>query len=69
MAIQEKRIYELAAKFGYIILRTIATNVYYLIFLVSFRGIPGGEENGRRGYLLTFAIAYMRVSRQFAMHI
>ena len=25
-----------------------------------FRGLSGGEENGRRGYLLTFLIAYIR---------
>nr|CAD66418.1 alkyl-dihydroxyacetonephosphate synthase [Suberites domuncula]CAD79441.1 dihydroxyacetonephosphate synthase [Suberites domuncula] len=39
VAIQERRIYEIAAKFG---------------------GIPAGEENGRRGYLFTFVIAYIR---------
>ena len=27
-----------------------------------FRGLPGGEENGMRGYMLTFVIAYLRVS-------
>lgn len=26
------------------------------------RGIAGGAENGERGYLLTFVIAYIRVS-------
>lgn len=26
----------------------------------KFHGIPAGEENGRRGYLLTFLIAYIR---------
>ena len=35
------------------------TNVNFLYLL---RGISGGEENGRRGYLLTFSIAYVRVS-------
>ncbi|EDO44915.1 predicted protein [Nematostella vectensis] len=39
VAIQQKRIYELAAKFN---------------------GIPAGEENGKRGYMLTFVIAYLR---------
>ena len=29
----------------------------------NFRGIPGGEENGLNGYMLTFVIAYIRVSR------
>jgi len=24
------------------------------------RGLPGGAENGERGYMLTFAIAYIR---------
>ncbi len=26
----------------------------------KFRGIPGGEDNGKRGYMLTYAIAYIR---------
>jgi len=26
----------------------------------SFGGLPGGEENGMRGYMLTFVIAYIR---------
>ncbi|XP_065190738.1 alkyldihydroxyacetonephosphate synthase, peroxisomal-like [Sycon ciliatum] len=39
VAIQEKRVYSIAAQ---------------------FRGMAGGEENGRRGYLLTFLIAYIR---------
>jgi alkyldihydroxyacetonephosphate synthase len=39
--LQEKRIYEIAAKYG---------------------GIPAGEANGERGYMLTFVIAYIRVS-------
>ena len=25
-------------------------------------GLAGGEDNGRRGYMMTFAIAYIRVS-------
>lgn len=37
----EKKIYEIAAKFG---------------------GIPAGRTNGERGYMLTFVIAYIRVS-------
>ena len=24
------------------------------------RGIPGGEDNGKRGYMLTYVIAYIR---------
>ena len=28
----------------------------------ALSGIPGGEENGRRGYAMTFVIAYIRVS-------
>ena len=35
-----------------------------LIFSLSiageFGGIPGGEENGQRGYQLTYSIAYLR---------
>lgn len=27
-----------------------------------FGGIPAGEKNGERGYMLTFVIAYIRVS-------
>lgn len=30
----------------------------------QFQGMAGGEENGKRGYLLTFLIAYVR---DFAM--
>ena len=29
---------------------------------LHFSGLPGGEENGQRGYMLTFVIAYIRVS-------
>ena len=32
------------------------------MFCFFFRGIPGGEENGQRGYMLTYVIAYLRVS-------
>jgi len=39
VAAREKKVYEIAAKFG---------------------GIPGGEENGQRGYMLTYVIAYLR---------
>lgn len=31
----------------------------------SFNGICAGEENGKRGYMLTFVIAYIRVSCDF----
>lgn len=37
--IQERRVYEIAAKYG---------------------GLAAGEENGMRGYMLTFVIAYIR---------
>jgi len=30
---------------------------------VSFKGIPAGEQNGKRGYQLTFVIAYIRVTK------
>ena len=30
---------------------------------VSLKGIPAGEHNGKRGYQLTFVIAYIRVTR------
>ncbi|KAK7468162.1 hypothetical protein BaRGS_00036626 [Batillaria attramentaria] len=39
VAALEKRVYEIAAKYG---------------------GIPGGADNGERGYMLTFVIAYLR---------
>lgn len=29
------------------------------------RGLPGGADNGERGYMLTFVIAYIRVSIVF----
>lgn len=29
---------------------------------IEFQGIPAGEHNGKRGYQLTFAIAYIRVN-------
>ena len=32
---------------------------------LSFQGIPAGEHNGKRGYQLTFLIAYIRVRFQF----
>ena len=32
----------------------------YLVIIMC-RGIPGGEENGKKGYMLTFVIAYIRV--------
>ena len=28
---------------------------------IQFQGIPAGEHNGKRGYQLTFVIAYIRV--------
>jgi alkyldihydroxyacetonephosphate synthase len=28
----------------------------------KFGGLPGGDSNGERGYILTFVIAYIRVS-------
>jgi alkyldihydroxyacetonephosphate synthase len=31
----------------------------------KFGGISAGEENGKRGYTLTFVIAYIRVSLSF----
>ncbi len=30
--------------------------------VLRYSGLPGGEENGMRGYMLTFVIAYLRVS-------
>ena len=53
---QEQRLYSIAAKYGY-------GYLYNSITIIIFnRGIPGGEENGKKGYMLTFVIAYIRVS-------
>lgn len=32
----------------------------YLKIFRKKRGLPAGEENGEKGYMLTFAIAYLR---------
>jgi alkyldihydroxyacetonephosphate synthase len=36
---------------------------------LEFHGIPAGEHNGKRGYQLTFAIAYIRVTAFFRIII
>ena len=36
-------------------------------FFYFASGLAGGEENGRRGYRMTFAIAYVRVRRDDVM--
>lgn len=47
----------------YIYIVLIVTCIYLVCFCNAYyRGILGGEENGRRGYLLTFVIAYARVN-------
>lgn len=30
------------------------------IKIIHYSGLPAGEENGQKGYMLTFAIAYLR---------
>jgi len=35
--------------------------VVVVVVVTVHRGMPGGEENGQRGYMLTFVIAYLRV--------
>ena len=35
--------------------------------MLLFSGLHGGEENGRRGYQMTFSIAYIRVSNDIIM--
>ena len=41
--------------------QTVASQQRKIYEIASqFRGIPGGEENGQRGYMLTFVIAYLR---------
>ncbi len=32
-----------------------------LLCVCVFRGLAAGEDNGQRGYMLTFVIAYLRV--------
>lgn len=32
----------------------------FLTLLAKYYGLKGGEENGRRGYFLTYMIAYIR---------
>ena len=44
----------------YVVMINVCENIINYVNLL--RGIAGGEENGRRGYLLTFSIAYIRVS-------
>lgn len=42
-----------------------ADNICVLCALcVCFRGLAAGEDNGQRGYMLTFVIAYLRVCYQ-----
>ena len=36
---------------------------------LSFQGIPAGEHNGKRGYQLTFLIAYIRVQVSLSVTI
>lgn len=33
----------------------------WILTLSAFRGLAAGEDNGQRGYMLTFVIAYLRV--------
>ena len=66
--IKEKRIYNIASKFGYVQFCACFVRAMYMYVVVNFsRGIPGGEENGRRGYLLTFSIAYIRVCKSLSV--
>ncbi len=32
-----------------------------IVCVCVFRGLAAGEDNGQRGYMLTFVIAYLRV--------
>ena len=56
VAIQEKKLYSIALNFGSVFREILSIN-----FVSRHSGLAGGEENGRRGYQLTFAIAYIRV--------
>ena len=59
-------VYDLAYKYGYELSPLCAVLYYFIhIIIINCRGIPGGEENGRRGYAMTFVIAYVRVSIDF----
>ena len=35
----------------------------------TYSGLAGGEENGRRGYQMTFTIAYIRVSSSVSIYL
>ena len=70
MSTQEQRLYDIASKYGYSVCVCVCVRVWscanacyipYLVIIMD-RGIPGGEENGKKGYMLTFVIAYIRVS-------
>ena len=58
VAIQEKKLYSIASTFGSVFCEILSIN---FVFVSLHSGLAGGEENGRRGYQLTFAIAYIRV--------
>nr|CAD7266148.1 unnamed protein product [Timema shepardi] len=46
---------------------TQENKIYEIV--VKFGGIPAGEKNGERGYMLTFVIAYIRVGSMFTVII
>ena len=60
---QENRVYAIAKQFGYLInllKYCIKTIIIKLMEFNYLSGLAGGEENGEKGYMLTFAIAYLR---------
>ena len=40
--------------------------VFNVFVCIIYSGLAGGEDNGQRGYNLTYAIAYLRVRTKFA---
>ncbi|UYV80185.1 AGPS [Cordylochernes scorpioides] len=61
----EKRIYAIAAKYGEYLIpsdtyKEVTEMLSYYFSQWRCRGLAAGEENGKRGYMLTFVIAYIR---------
>ena len=45
------------------VMLTVYELLFSAVFLKFSSGIPGGADNGERGYMLTFVIAYLRVKQ------
>ncbi|KTG47853.1 hypothetical protein cypCar_00009113 [Cyprinus carpio] len=58
----EKQVYDIAAKFGSTSVASVFSSclIHHGSFSGSDGGLAAGEDNGQRGYMLTFVIAYLR---------